>query len=256
MKGTQLKGTKDMENDWMRSMTDTVIQVSILDALLASKFDGCLSCGDLMKLGDLGIGTFDRMDGEMIVADGRMYQVKADGKVYTPDPGTSTPFATICRFREDLAWTLSAPIDGVALERMIDEKAPNRNVFCAVRVEGSFSYMKTHALRVQSKPYAPVAEVVTACPQFEMRDVSGTIVGFRCPPFVRGINDPGYHLHFVSDDETRGGHVLEFVMDRGECGIDICENHLVILPDAAAALADIDLSKDLVGEFKEALSSR
>ena len=245
-----------MENDWMRGMTDTVIQVSILDALLASRFDGCMSCGELMELGDLGIGTFDRMDGEMIVADGIMYQVKADGKVYTPDPDTSTPFATICRFRQDLTWTLSEPTDREALEAMIDERASNPNVFCAIRVKGSFSYMKTHALRIQSKPYPPVADVVTACLQFQMEDVSGTIVGFRCPPFVRGINDPGYHLHFVSDDETRGGHVLEFVMDHGECGIDICDNHLVILPEGAAALADIDLSKDLVKEFREALSHR
>ena len=72
-------------------MIDTVTQVSILDALLASRFDGCLSCGELLKLGDLGIGTFDRMDGEMIVVDGAIYQVKADGEVYTPDPDTSTP---------------------------------------------------------------------------------------------------------------------------------------------------------------------
>ena len=238
----------------MRNMTDTVTQVSILDALLASRFDGCLSCGELLKRGDLGIGTFDRMDGEMIVVDGRIFQVKADGKVYTPDPETTTPFATICRFAPDLTWTVSEPTAGDAVKTMIDEKASNPNVFCAVRVEGVFSHMRTHALPVQSKPYPPVAEVVTACPQFEMDGVSGTIVGFRCPPFVKGINDPGYHLHFISDDKTKGGHVREFVMDRGECSVDICSNHLVILPEDAAALADVDLSKDLVKEFEEALS--
>jgi len=237
-------------------MTDTVTQVSILDALFASRFDGCLSCGELLKHGDLGIGTFDRMDGEMIVVDGSIYQVKADGKVHTPDPDTSTPFATVCHFRPDLTWAVSEPIDGAGMEKMIDEKAPNQNVFCAIRVEGSFSYMKTHALPVQSKPYPPVAEVVTACPQFEMKGVSGTIVGFRCPPFVRGINDPGYHLHFVSDDKTQGGHVREFVMDRGTCEIDICSQHLVILPEDAAALVDLDLSKDMVKEFEEALSKK
>jgi acetolactate decarboxylase len=86
--------------------------------------------------------------------------------------------------------------------------------------------------------------------------VSGTIVGFRCPPFVKGINDPGYHLHFISDDRTRGGHVLEFVMDRGEYAINICNKHFVILPDDAAALADLDLSRDLVAEFKEALAKK
>jgi acetolactate decarboxylase len=240
-----------MKNRWM---TDTVTQVSILDALLASRFDGCLPCRELLEHGDLGIGTFDRMEGEMVIVDGGIYQVKADGKVYTPDPDNRTPFATVCRFRPDETWTLTEPINLDTMKKVIDEKASNQNVFCAIRVEGSFSYMKTHALRMQSKPYPPTAEVVKACPQFEMKDVSGTIVGFRSPPYVRGINDPGYHLHFLSEDKTQGGHVLSFVMARGTCAIDICSNHVVMLPEDGAALAGIDLSKDLVKEFEEALS--
>jgi len=237
----------------MRSMTGTVTQVSILDALLASKFDGCLPCRELLKYGDLGVGTFDRMDGEMIIVDGGLYQGKTDGKVYTPDPEISTPFATVCHFRPDQEWTIGEPINIEALKKMIDEKASNQNVFCAIRVQGSFSYVKTHALPIQSKPYPPVAEVVKSCPQFEMKDVSGTIVGFRSPPYVRGINDPGYHLHFLSDDKTQGGHLLAFVMDRGACAVDICSNHFVMLPEDGAALVDVDLSGDLVKEFEESL---
>jgi acetolactate decarboxylase len=239
-----------MEN---QRMTNTVTQVSILDALLASKFDGCLSCRELLKHGDFGIGTFDRMDGEMIIVDGGLYQGKTDGKVYTPDPAISTPFATVCHFRPDQEWTISESINIETLKKIIDEKASNQNVFCAIRVEGFFSYVKTHALPIQSKPYRPVAEVVKSCPQFEMKDVSGTIVGFRSPPYVRGINDPGYHLHFLSDGKTQGGHLLAFVMDRGTCAIDICSNHFVMLPEDGAALADVDLSKDLVKEFEESL---
>ncbi len=239
-----------MENE---SMTNTVTQVSILDGLLASRFDGCLSCRELLTYGDFGIGTFDRMDGEMIIVDGGLYQGKTDGKVYTPNPDVSTPFATVCRFVPDLTWSVSEPLDMEALKKMIDENATNQNVFCAVRVEGFFSYIKTHALPVQSKPYRPVAQVVKSCPQFEMTDVSGTIVGFRSPPYVRGINDPGYHLHFLSEDKSRGGHVLTFDMKRGECAVDLLSKHLVVLPDNGTALADVDLSKDLVKEFEEAL---
>jgi acetolactate decarboxylase len=236
-------------------MANAVTQVSLLDALLASQFDGCLPCRELLEHGDLGIGTFDRMDGEMVIVDGTIYQVKADGKVYAPDPDNRTPFATVCHFRPEDTWSIDEPVDHRALEKVIDERASNQNVFCAVRVEGSFSSMHTHALQMQSKPYPPTAEVVKACVRFEMKDVSGTIVGFRAPPYVRGINDPGYHLHFLTDDKTQGGHVREFVMDRGTCAIDICANHFVILPEDGAALAGIDLSKDLVKEFEEALST-
>jgi acetolactate decarboxylase len=240
-----------MKNHWM---TDTVTQVSILDALLASRFDGCLPCRELLEYGDLGIGTFDRMDGELVLVDGCLYQVKADGKVYTPDPENRTPFATVCRFRPDETWALSGPIDLEAMKTAIDEKASNQNVFCAIRVEGSFSYMKTHALRIQSKPYPPTVEVVRACAQVEMKDVSGTIVGFRGPPYVKGISDPGYHLHFLSDDKMQGGHILAFIMDRGTCAINICSNHFVILPEDGAVLAGLDLTRDLFKEFHQALS--
>jgi acetolactate decarboxylase len=242
---------KEMKSHWM---TDTVTQVSILDALLASRFDGCLPCGELLEHGDLGIGTFDRMDGEMVIVDGRIYQVKADGKVYTPDPANRTPFATVCRFRPDDTWTFSEPTDLETMKKVIDEKASNQNVFCAIRVEGFFPQMKMQILRMQSKPYRPTVEVVRACAQLELKDVSGTIVGFRGPPYVKGINDAGYHLHFLSDDKTQGGHILGFVMDRGTCAIDICSNHFVILPEEGAALAGIDLSKDLFEQFHQALS--
>ncbi len=244
-----------MENDSTHSMTDTVTQVSVLSALLARQFDGYLPCRELLKYGDFGIGTFDRMDGEMIVVDGSIYQGKADGKVYTPDPDNRTPFATVCHFRPDLTWTISEPVDREAVERMLDEKASNQNVFCAIRVEGAFSYVQTHALKIQSRPYPSTAEVVKSVVHSEMKDVPGTIVGFRCPPFVRGINDPGYHLHFLSDDKTQGGHLLSFVMDQGACAIDICSNHHVILPDDGAALAGVDLSRDLVKEFHEELEA-
>jgi acetolactate decarboxylase len=208
----------------------------------------------LLDYGDLGIGTFDRMEGEMVMVDGTIYQAKADGRVYTPDLENRTPLATVCRFHPEETWTFSEPVDFAALERAIDAKATNLNVFCAVRVEGAFSYMKTHALQIQSKPYPPTADVVRACVQFEMRNVSGTIVGFRCPPYVKGVNDIGYHLHFLSDDKTQGGHIREFVMDRGTCAINICSNHVVILPENGAALAGIDMSRDLVDEFHRTLS--
>jgi alpha-acetolactate decarboxylase len=235
--------------------TDTVTQVSILNALLASRFDGCLPCRKLLEYGDLGIGTFDRMEGEMVMVDGTIYQVKADGRVYTPDLDNRTPFATVCRFQPEETWTIDAPVNLEALEAMINEKAANPNVFLAVRAEGSFSFMRTHALQMQSKPYPPTADVVRACVRFEMHDVSGVIVGFRGPPYVRGINDTGYHLHFLTDDKTQGGHILEFTMERGTCAINLCSKHLVILPEDGAALAGVDMNRDLVGEFHTALSA-
>jgi acetolactate decarboxylase len=232
----------------------TVTQISTLNALLARRFDGLMPSRELAEHGDLGIGTFDQMDGELIMVDGVVYQGMPGGQVHAADPENRVPFSTVCRFEADETWTLEGPVNYEALDKSIDGRATNPNVFIAIRVDGTFSHMKIHALQKQSKPYPPTAEVVKGCVQAEARNVAGTIVGFRGVPWVRGINDVGYHLHFLSADRKWGGHVLEFTMDQGTCAISACFNHVILLPDNGAVLDGIDMNHDLVGEFHEALS--
>jgi acetolactate decarboxylase len=232
--------------------THTVTQVSILNALLARRFDGLLPCGELLRHGDFGIGTYDRMDGEMILLDGIFYQGRAGGGIHLPDPATLTPFATVCRFVADRTWEISAPVDYAGLDAAIDAQAPNRNVYLAIRVEGTFPLMRIHALVEQHAPYPPTAEVVKGCVRAELTDVRGTIVGFRGVPWVRGINDTGYHLHFITEDRTRGGHVLAFEMAGGTVALGTLNDHVVLMPEAA--LAGVDLSQDLVGAFEAAMA--
>lgn len=234
--------------------THTVTQVSILNALLARRFDGLMPCGELLKHGDFGIGTYDRMDGEMILVDGTFYQGRAGGAIHRPDPATLTPFATVCRFVADQSWELKGPVDYAGLDASLDAQAPNHNAYLAIRVEGVFPFMRIHALVEQHKPYPPTAEVVKGCVRAEMTDVRGTIVGFRGVPWMRGINDTTYHLHFITEDRTRGGHVLAFEMAQGTVSISTLLNHVVLMPDNGAALAGVDLSQDLIGDFEKAMA--
>ena len=39
-------------------------------------------------------------------------------------------------------------------------------------------------------------------------NIEGTLVGVYCPPYMAGLNAVGWHLHFISKDKTKGGHVL------------------------------------------------
>ncbi len=43
--------------------------------------------------------------------------------------------------------------------------------------------------------------------------MTGTIVGLDAEIFM-GSSVAGYHLHFISDDQTFGGHVMDFVIGR------------------------------------------
>ncbi len=229
---------------------NTLFQTSTIDALLAGVYDGDLSCADLLKHGHFGIGTFDRVDGEMIVLEGIIYQVKADGKVYKPDANCTTPFATICHFNPEKTVSIDTSMDYKRLETLIDAAAPNQNLFCAMRITGQFRSIKTRSVPAQKKPYPPLKEVTSHQPEFDMNNVFGTIIGFRCPPYVNGINVPGYHLHFIKGDRTRGGHVLSFEMINGSCDIHILDQFFLRLPDTKD-FAETDLSRDRNIELRD-----
>ena len=230
---------------------DTVMQVSTIDALVAGVYDGTMPCSELLQYGDFGIGTFDRLEGEMVVLDGTVYQVKADGKVYTPDGTMTTPFASVCRFGADHTFDVQKSMDFKALEKAIDAALPNKNLFYAIQITGTFAYVKTRSVPAQDKPYPPLAEITRHQSVFEKNNVSGTIVGFRCPAYVKGINVPGYHLHFISDDRAWGGHILALETGTGACAIDRCNEFFMVLPTEGDAFQKVDLSKDRSKELHQ-----
>lgn len=229
---------------------DTIYQTSTIDALLAGGYDGNLTLDQLMKHGDFGLGTFDHLDGEMIILDGNIYQVKADGKVYKPALSNKTPFAAVCEFTPDKTIPVKEGTDYKSLEELIDKNIPSKNLFYAIKITGKFDSMKTRSVPRQVKPYPPLNEATSKQSVFNMEKISGTIVGFRCPPYVKGINVPGYHLHFISSDHTRGGHILNFEMSEGLCEIDILDRFYLKLPVNAEDFAKTDLSKDRTKELQ------
>ncbi|MBN2453564.1 MAG: acetolactate decarboxylase [Candidatus Omnitrophica bacterium] len=231
--------------------TNTITQVSTIDALLAGSYDGVMSCGELLKYGDFGIGTFDRLEGEMIILDDRVFQVKSDGLVYSPSLSILTPFASVGYFVPDKRFDLPPGADLHGAEDAIDTAVPNKNIFLALKIHGTFRYMKTRSVPLQDKPYPALTEVTKNQPVFEISDVSGTIVGFRCPDYVKGINVPGYHFHFISDDLKKGGHVLDFTLKEGTVEADLCGRYLLILPDDGKGLEGLDLSRDRSAELQK-----
>jgi len=240
---------------------ETLAQVSTIDALLAGDYDGKLPCSDLLRYGGFGIGTFHGLDGEMVVLDGTVYQVDVAGKVTAMPRDTRTPFACVTSFEPDVRLLVRPKpemympksggeevvartgLDFAGLRKLVDEKAGEPNLFLAVRVDGTFKHVKTRSVPAQTKPYPPLVEVTKRQATFEFKDVKGTIVGFRCPAFVKGVNVPGYHLHFLTADRRGGGHVLELTMERGVIGADVTPNFLLMLP-RGGAFAELDLTTD------------
>jgi len=197
-----------------------LFQTSTIDALLDGRYDGDVTFAELGQRGDLGLGTVDALDGEMILLDGRFYQVRSDGRAYEIDSRTKTPFAVVTFFEPGLIQSLPGPMDLTALYSHLDALAPDTATLYAVRVDASFEHVRTRSVPRQRKPYPPLAEVVQNQPTFDLDKVQGSLVGFRFPVQTQGLNVAGYHFHFITDDRSAGGHVLGCRISGGEVRID------------------------------------
>jgi len=185
-----------------------LFQASTIGALLEGAYDGDLSFAELAEHGDLGLGTLNGLDGEMIALDGRFYRANVEGEVNEVPAEARTPFAVVTRFDASLEVELPGASDHDELLARLDELAPAGAVSAAIRIDGNFELVRARSVPRQSPPYRPLTEVVAEQHVFELRDVSGTMLGFRFPDYAEGIEVSGYHLHFISEDRGRGGHVL------------------------------------------------
>lgn len=200
--------------------TDTLYQVSTINSLLAGNYDGFLTVGELKENGDIGLGTFDMLDGEMMVLDGEVYRIDSEGKVIKVKDEETTPFAEVTMFEEDNSQNLTS-IDSIdTLQEQLNNLITNKDLFYVFRIDTKFDYIKTRSVPKQERPYPILSEVTKNQSIFEFHDVKGTVVVVWCPEYIGGVNVAGYHMHFIADDRTKGGHLLELGFQQGNVLVD------------------------------------
>ncbi|WP_135612798.1 acetolactate decarboxylase [Methanococcoides sp. AM1] len=237
--------TPDTPNiDQSNLQDDVLFQASTIDALLEGLYEGQMTIGELKEQGDLGLGTFDALDGEMIVIDGEVYQMKTDGYAYSVNDFDTTPFAAVTYFETDESIILDESLNSSEVGSLIGEMLPSKNLMYAIRIDGTFEHMKVRSVPAQEEPYPLLIDVI-ADEQvvFELEDVEGSIVGFWLPYYVEGINVPGYHFHFIDAGREKGGHVLDYVILNGTIYIDQTAGFELSLPESAEFMNE-DLSRD------------
>jgi acetolactate decarboxylase len=220
---------------------DEVFQTSTMGALLAGVYEGDVTIRELLRHGDFGLGTFNALDGEMLVLDGVCYQLRSDGSATIAEAEELSPFAMLTWFQPDDTIAVSATTDGATLRSTIDESVHSTNLIAAVRVTGEFSEVHTRTVTAQHKPYKPFTEATKDQREVRFTDVSGTLAGFRAPAYEQGIAVAGYHLHFIDQDRRHGGHALDYRLSRGT--VDICvrsELHLSLQRTPQFLSADLN----------------
>jgi acetolactate decarboxylase len=234
---------------------DQITQVSVINALMLGQYDGQMGIPEMLRYGNFGVGTLDHLDGELIVLDGKTYQVGGDGVVRDVDSDRSTPFVVITSFEQDGDFPCPQVGSLSDLDAHLDDALPQKNNFVAIRVDARFTSITLRSVHRQDPPYKPLAEVAKSQSVWTHQDVSGTLVGIRSPVWVGGLNVPGTHWHFLSDDHKIGGHVLDCRVREGLVRYDVCGDWLVKLSRSSKFDA-IDVGRDLSRDLKRVESSR
>ncbi len=214
-----------------KKRSGTVFQTAPINALLQGVMNDNYRIGSLKHEGNFGLGTFNGVDGEMIMLNGVVYRVKNDGKAVVPPGSTETPFACVTFFRADTSIVLNDTLDLKSIENFIDKALPSTNLIYAVKISGMFKYVESRSEAKQTKEYSSLGDVLKDQSIFKFHNVEGTMAGFKFPGYLSGINVAGYHFHFLTEDKKAGGHVLNFTSEKVKIEIEFIHGFEMRLPD-------------------------
>ncbi|MEP6616452.1 MAG: acetolactate decarboxylase [Ginsengibacter sp.] len=208
-----------------------LFQYGLLNGFMGGLYDGVLSIDQLKKHGNFGLGAPDRLDGELVMEKGRIYQTQFTGKTFVPQNSTKSCLAMLCFFNADTAVRSHRSHDVKEAYMFIDSFLKNKNGMYAVRIKGQFEYVKTRAFPpVTSQPYPDITSLMDLQRFFELYKVKGVFVGFKLPSFLDEVSIPGYHFHFLSEDKINGGHVTDFTWKDVEIEIQELHQLQLLLP--------------------------
>ena len=230
-------------------------QVSLFSVLLSGRYGGVISVAELKKLGNMSIATMDRLDGEMQMIDGVVYQACADGHVYLPNDDATIPFGTVAQFHAEQSVRLADIPSYELFEEYMEKCCPQENIPLAIHFTGDFRHMKVRAVARQDRDGLGLADAAKNEAVFDLDDCAGDLVGFRLPGYVNGVNAPGWHLHFMDAARQRGGHVVNFSLLNGELRFCHADDYQIRLPDPEV-LSGLDLSRNWSKELKRAEAER
>ncbi len=234
-------------------MKNKVYQVSTLQALALGYSRAVINVEDLLKEGDTGLGTFEDVNGEMIVMEGRCFRADQNGDVTVVSPDTGVPFAAVAKLYGEQQFQLGNMPDITSVRNELTRKIEERfglNSMHVVRIDGLFEKVDARSEAPYRSHHITLKEVLGKNQKaFMFENIRGSLVGVYFPDYMDGINMPGWHLHFLSEDRSKGGHVFDVSVLEGVAKVDKISNIYINLPKEAA-FDTYSLKQDLQDEIK------
>ena len=234
-------------------MDNKMYQVSTLQALVLGYSKPVINVGELLLEGDTGLGTFEEVNGEMIVMDGHCYRADRDGNVTEVASETGVPFAAVARLYGGQQFFLEDMPDITSIRTELTRKIEERfglNSMHIVRINGLFGKIDARSEAPYRSPRITLKEILSQTQNaFLFENIRGSLVGVYFPDYMDGINMPGWHLHFLSEDRSKGGHVFDASIREGAAKVDKIDSMLIKLP-GEPSFDTYSLKQELQDEIK------
>jgi len=215
-----------------------IFQISTLQALALGYSRAVVTVKELLTHGDIGLGTFEDVNGEMIVIDGECFRATEDGTVFKADHDMGVPFASVAKAKADVDYELGAIDDIEKLKENLTlkiEEGFGLNSMHIARIDGKFKQVRARSESAYRSHHVDLKDILAKTQRdFAFNNVDGTLVCIYYPDYMDGINAPGWHVHFVSEDRSKGGHVFDMNMIGGRAQLTKINRIEIQLPTEPA----------------------
>ncbi len=178
---------------------------------MQKNYDGDYSIKQLKQHGKVGLGTFNGLEGELVIVDGRFYQCTKGKTIQLAADDALIPWANVTCFTDAASIvSLENIININQLESKLFELTDMSQAPYVFHIRANFNNVLFRQVLKQKKPYTlSIEEVYEKSPLEDTGPITADLVGFYMPEFMQTIQPKGLHLHGISANEQSGGHVLE-----------------------------------------------
>ncbi|MDA3860259.1 MAG: acetolactate decarboxylase [Melioribacteraceae bacterium] len=200
--------------------SDNIFQYSSKNGLLNHDYVGDLTLGEIKENGNFGLGTFNMVDGEMVIFDGNVYQVLTNGEINNISSDVLSPFVVTKFFNSDTSFSLPKNLSLDSAKSILAQAINNSSNPLAIKITGKFNTLKSRSVDKVANESVSLDEIVANQTVFDFTNVEGSVIGFWYPDYFDGVNFPGFHLHVLLNDLSGGGHLLDCSFDNATVEID------------------------------------
>lgn len=213
---TAVSCTKEISDLPQVSKSDNIYQYGTMQKFLNREFEGTLTIKDLKTHGDFGLGTYNSVDGEMVVSDGKVYRIKTTGEAQEVGDSEISPFTVVKFFKADTSFVLDESFSFDELKTHLLNLIPDKSKPVAIKITGEYENLKTRTVEKQNKPYPSLEEIVANQIVFDFECTKGSAIGYWFPEYFQTVNFPAFHFHFLAnslegekEEVAGGGHLLD-----------------------------------------------